>query len=64
MLKSITLPDVEEIGEYAFANCTRLQKVVLGNLKKVYGNKVSGGIFDGCDPQHYIDLVLSNDQKS
>lgn len=63
MLKSITLPDVEEIGEYAFANCTGLQKVVLGNLKKVYGNEDSGGIFDGCDPQHYIDLVLSNDQK-
>lgn len=63
MLKSITLPDVEEIGEYAFANCTRLQKVVLGNLKKVYGNKDSGGIFDGCDPKHYIDLVLSKDQK-
>ena len=63
MLKSITLPDVEEIGEYAFANCTRLQKVVLGNLKKVYGNKDSGGIFDGCDPKYYIDLVLSNDQK-
>lgn len=63
MLKSITLPDVEEIGEYAFANCTMLQKVVLGNLKKVYGNNDSGGIFDGCDPKHYIDLVLSNDQK-
>lgn len=63
MLKSITLPDVEEIGEYAFANCTSLQKVVLGNLKKVYGNNDSGGIFDGCDPKHYIDLVLSNDQK-
>lgn len=63
MLKSITLPDVEEIGEYAFANCTRLQKVVLGNLKKVYGNKDSGGIFDGCDPKYYIDLVLSKDQK-
>lgn len=63
MLKSITLPDVEEIGEYAFANCTWLQKVVLGNLKKVYGNKDYGGIFDGCDPKHYIDLVLSNDQK-
>lgn len=63
MLKSITLPDVEEIGEYAFANCTGLQKVVLGNLKKVYGNIDSGGIFDGCDPKHYIDLVLSNDQK-
>ena len=63
MLKSIVLPDVEEIGEYAFANCTWLQKVVLGNLKKVYGNKDSGGIFDGCDPKYYIDLVLSNDQK-
>ena len=63
MLRSITLPDVEEIGEYAFANCTWLQKVVLGNLKKVYGNKDSGGIFDGCDPKYYIDLVLSNDQK-
>ena len=63
MLKSITLPDVEEIGEYAFANCSWLQKVVLGNLKKVYGNKDYGGIFDGCDPKHYIDLVLSNDQK-
>ena len=63
MLKSIVLPDVTEIGEYAFANCTGLQKVVLGNLKKVYGNIDSGGIFDGCDPKHYIDLVLSNDQK-
>ena len=63
MLKSIVLPDVTEIGENAFSNCSGLQKVVLGNLKKVYGNKYSGGIFDGCDPKHYIDLVLSNDQK-
>lgn len=63
MLKSITLPDVEEIGEYAFANCSWLQKVVLGNLKKVYGNKDSGGIFDGCRPKSYINLVLSKDQK-
>ena len=63
MLKSIVLPDVTEIGENAFSNCSGLQKVVLGNLKKVYGNTDSGGIFDGCDPKHYIDLVLSNDQK-
>ena len=63
MLKSIVLPDVEEIGEYAFACCTCLEKVVLGNLKKVYGNKDSGGIFDGSSPKSYINLVLSNDQK-
>lgn len=63
MLKSIVLPDVTEIGENAFSDCPGLQKVVLGNLTKVYGNKDYGGIFDGCDPKHYIDLVLSNDQK-
>ena len=63
MLKSIVLPDVTEIGENAFSDCSGLQKVVLGNLTKVYGNVRNNGIFDGCDPKHYIDLVLSNDQK-
>lgn len=63
MLKSIALPDVTEIGENAFSDCPGLQKVVLGNLTKVYGNVRNNGIFDGCDPKHYIDLVLSNDQK-
>ena len=38
MLKSIVLPDVTEIGENAFSDCPGLQKVVLGNLTKVYGN--------------------------
>lgn len=38
MLKSIVLPDVTEIGENAFSDCSGLQKVVLGNLTKVYGN--------------------------
>lgn len=33
MLKSIVLPDVTEIGENAFSDCSGLQKVVLGNLK-------------------------------
>lgn len=37
MLKSIALPDVTEIEENAFSECTELQKVVLGNLTKVYG---------------------------
>ncbi len=32
--KSIALPDVTEIAEKAFLDCTRLQKVVLGNLTK------------------------------
>lgn len=62
MLKSIVLPDVTEIGENAFSDCTGLQKVVLGNLTKVYGNVRNNGIFDGCETQ-FIDLVLSKDQK-
>ena len=45
MLKSIALPDVTEIGENAFSDCPGLQKVVLGNLTKVYGNVRNNGIF-------------------
>lgn len=63
MLKSIALPDVTEIGENAFLDCTGLQKVVLGNLTKVYGNVRENGIFDGCETRS-IDLVLSKDQKA
>ena len=62
MLKSIVLPDVTEIGENAFSDCPGLQKVVLGNLTKVYGNVRNNGIFDGCKTKD-IDLVLSKDQK-
>lgn len=62
MLKSIALPDVTEIEENAFSDCTWLQKVVLGNLTKVYGNGSENGIFNGCETE-YIDLVLSKDQK-
>lgn len=62
MLKSIALPDVTEIGENAFLGCTKLEKVVLGNLTKVYGNVGKKGIFDGCRTR-FIDLVLSKDQK-
>ena len=62
MLKSIALPDVTEIGENAFSDCSGLQKVVLGNLTKVYGNVRNNGIFDGCETRS-IDLVLSKDQK-
>lgn len=62
MLKSIVLPDVTEIGENAFSDCTGLEKVVLGNLTKVYGNVRNNGIFDGLGTK-YIDLVLSKDQK-
>ena len=62
MLKSIALPDVTEIGENAFSDCSGLQKVVLGNLTKVYGNVGKKGIFDGCRTKD-IDLVLSKDQK-
>ena len=62
MLKSIVLPDVTEIGENAFSDCPGLQKVVLGNLTKVYGNVGENGIFDGCRTKD-IDLVLSKDQK-
>lgn len=62
MLKSIALPDVTEIGENAFSDCTELEKVVLGNLTKVYGNVGKKGIFDGCRTR-YIDLVLSEEQK-
>lgn len=63
MLKSIALPDVTEIEENAFLYCTGLQKVVLGNLTKVYGNVRNNGIFDGCETR-FIDLVLSKDQKA
>ena len=63
MLKSIVLPDVTEIGENAFLYCSGLQKVVLGNLTKVYGNVRNNGIFDGCETRS-IDLVLSKDQKA
>lgn len=62
MLKSIALPDVTEIEENAFSDCTKLQKVVLGNLKKVYGNVGKKGIFDGLKTKD-IDLVLPKDQK-
>ena len=62
MLKSIALPDVTEIEGKAFSACTGLQKVVLGNLTKVYGNVGKKGIFDGCKTKD-IDLVLSKDQK-
>ena len=62
MLKSIVLPDVTEIGENAFSDCPGLQKVVLGNLTKVYGNIRNNGIFDYCETR-FIDLVLSKDQK-
>ena len=62
MLKSIALPDVTEIGGNAFSDCPGLQKVVLGNLTKVYGNVRNNGIFDGCETR-FIDLVLSKDQK-
>lgn len=62
MLKSIVLPDVTEIGENAFSDCSGLQKVVLGNLTKVYGNVRNNGIFEGCETR-FIDLVLSKDQK-
>lgn len=63
MLKSIVLPDVTEIGENAFSDCSGLQKVVLGNLTKVYGNVRNNGIFDGCETRSF-DLVLSKDQKA
>ncbi len=63
MLKSIALPDVTEIGENAFSDCSGLQKVVLGNLTKVYGNVRNNGIFDGCETR-FIDLFLSKDQKA
>ena len=62
MLKSIALPDVTEIEEKAFSACTRLQKVVLGNLTKVYGKAGEKGIFEGCRTKD-IDLILSKDQK-
>lgn len=63
MLKSIVLPDVTEIEENAFSDCPGLQKVVLGNLTKVYGNVRNNGIFDDCETRS-IDLVLSKDQKA
>ena len=62
MLKSIALPDVTEIEENAFLDCSRLQKVVLGNLTKVYGKAGEKGIFEGCRTKD-IDLILSKDQK-
>lgn len=63
MLKSIALPDVTEIAENAFSDCSGLQKVVLGNLTKVYGNVGKKGIFDGCRTKD-IDLVLPKIRNS
>ena len=63
MLKSIALPDVTEIEENAFSDCPGLQKVVLGNLTKVYGNVRNNGIFDDWETPS-INLVLSKDQKA
>lgn len=62
MLKSIALPDVTEIEVNAFSDCTELQKVVLGNLTKVYDNVGKNGTFYGCKTED-IDLFLSKDQK-
>ena len=62
MLKSIALPDVTEIEENAFSDCAGLEKVVLGNLTKVYANVRENGIFDDCKTRS-IDLILSKDQK-
>ena len=62
MLKSIALPDVTEIEGKAFSDCTELQKIVLGNLTKVYDNVGKNGTFYGCKTKD-IDLVLSKDQK-
>ena len=62
MLKSIALPDVAEIEGNAFSDCKGLQKVVLGNLTKVYDNVGKNGIFYDCRTED-IDLILSKDQK-
>ena len=67
MLKSVTLPDVTEIGESAFAGCSWLEKVVFGSpLTKVYGNPSEtsgGGVFEGVETSVYTDLVLSGEQN-
>ena len=67
MLKSVTLPDVTEIGESAFAGCSWLEKVVFGTpLTKVYGNPsetFGGGVFEGVETSVYTDLVLSGEQN-
>ena len=67
MLKSLSLPDVTEIGESAFAYCRWLEKVVFGTpLTKVYGNpsETNGwGIFENCDTEGMIYLVLSGEQN-
>ena len=60
MLKSIALPDVTEIGENAFLDCTGLQKVVLGNLTKVYGNVRENGMFNKVD---YLTPKLGKEYK-
>ena len=66
-LKSVTLPDVTEIGESAFAGCSWLEKVVFGSpLTKVYGNPSEtsgGGVFEGVETSVYTDLVLSGEQN-
>ena len=67
MLKSVTLPDVTEICESAFAGCSWLQKVVFGtSLTKVYGNpsETPGvGVFEGVETSVHTDLVLSGKQN-
>ncbi len=57
-LKSITLPDVTEIGASAFKECYGLQTVSLGNLTKVFGKDIFI-----TTTQSSIDLYLSGEQK-
>lgn len=62
-LKSVVLPDVEEIGFSAFYDCSGLKKVVFGApLIKVDGQEPYNGIFNGCATTG-IDLVVSRKQK-
>lgn len=62
-LKSVVLPDVEEIGFSAFYDCSGLKKVVFGApLIKVDGQEPYNGIFKGCATTG-IDLVVSRKQK-
>lgn len=57
-MEAVNAPNATSIGDMAFAACSRLGKVTLGNI-----SKAGTQIFDIIDTKNSIDLVLSGDQR-
>lgn len=63
-LEEICAPNVSAIDEGAFAECSKLRKVTLGELTDVKGDYEHGGGIFGLDHSiENIDLELSENQK-